>query len=474
MKTLIRPAYIAFGIVIVAVGIWNSNADVGDLFVSLGNDRAIYQYTPTGVQSTFASGIPRPRGVAFDSADNLFVASNFSNSPVQATIFKITPDGTLSAFATLPSNFFAEGLAIDGSDNLFVAGFDNDNGLDASIIKFTPDGTGSTFATLPGQTFDLAFDTAGNLYAGSGTFQSAEVAVYKFMPDGTGTVFIGQSAFAGGGGPVGLAFDRFGNLFVSTESGVGTDSILKFTPDGVKTTFTTSVSWPRGLAFDRAGNLFVAETIPNPPNFILKFPPRGAGSVFASVSLPEFLKFQLRPTPRTPPPTAINFDAIDASANPIGGATLDNYLAQYGVTMSNVTRGSEVVVDDDRRSYGGGVIFASSPHNFLSDYFLNAPNSFTLNFSRPADSVNFTRIAGGPFPTIYASWTATALDAADRVVSSVSEFSPGTANFPARVFTLNGPRIKKVRWDSNGFGIAAFSAVILDDLVLNYPAPGPP
>jgi hypothetical protein len=46
------------------------------------------------------------------------------------------------------------------------------------------------------------------------------------------------------------------------------------------------------------------------------------------------------------------------------------------------------------------------------------------------------------------------------VLSSVSEFSPGVANFPAKVFTLNGLRIKKVRWDSDGFGIAVFSAVL--------------
>jgi branched-chain amino acid transport system substrate-binding protein len=170
----------------------------------------------------------------------------------------------------------------------------------------------------------------------------------------------------------------------------------------------------------------------------------------------------------TPPVVRINFDAIDASANPVSGTTLHNYLARFGVTISDLTGGTRAVVDDDRRSYGGGVVFASSPHNFFSDYYLNAPNSFTLNFSTPADSVNFTRIAGGPFPTIYASWTATALGASGQVLSSVSEFSPGDANFPAKVFTLRGPGVAKVRWDSDGFGVAAFSAVLLDDLTLNY------
>jgi hypothetical protein len=166
----------------------------------------------------------------------------------------------------------------------------------------------------------------------------------------------------------------------------------------------------------------------------------------------------------------INFDTINALSNPVGGTTLKAYLARYGVTISNVTPGSQVVVDDDRRSYGGGVVFASSPHNFLSNYFLNAPNSFTLNFAGPLSSVSFTRIAGGPYPTIYASWTATALSANGTPLAQVSEASPGVANFPAKVFTLNGPGIMAVRWDSNGFGFAAFSAVLLDDLILNSKA----
>ena len=41
-------------------------------------------------------------------------------------------------------------------------------------------------------------------------------------------------------------------------------------------------------------------------------------------------------------------------------------------------------------------------------------------------------------------------------------------NFSPQVFTLTGRRIANVRWDSNSFGIAAYSAVRLDDLGLTY------
>jgi hypothetical protein len=240
-----------------------------------------------------------------------------------------------------------------------------------------------------------------------------------------------------------------------------------FTPAGVESTFATGLNTPRGITFDNNGSLYVAELNPSGLGDILKFTSGRKKSFFASaITLPEWLAFPILPS--APVSVTINFDSINALSNPVGGATLKTYLQQYGVNINKVTTGSQVVVDDDRRSYGGGVVFASSPHNFLSDYGLNAPNSFTLNFQKALASMNFTRIVGGPFPTQYASWTATALSSSGTVLSSVSEISPGIENFPAKVFTLNGPGIVAVRFDSNGFGTAAFSAVLLDDLVLNY------
>ena len=196
------------------------------------------------------------------------------------------------------ANFQFEGLALDAAGNVYVMGTDiNSPTAAGTIFKFTPSGERIVFGSVPGTpdatqaNWGLAFDSAGNLYAADGNAQT----IYKFAPNGTRTVFVGPSAFAPGESPVGLAFDSSGNLFVSIEtfSDPGADSIVYFTPTGVKSTFATGLTFPRGLAFDSSGNLFVAEANAIPDGDILKFPPGGGSpTVFASgFGRPEFLTF---------------------------------------------------------------------------------------------------------------------------------------------------------------------------------------
>jgi len=301
MKTITKLIYLAFTVVILAIGAVIANGAPNDLFVSINGDGSngggsIYQYTPTGVQSIFASALSAPRGVAFGHGGNLFVANTTfdpGSQTFQATIVKITPGGVQSTFATLSGNLFGEDLAFDSSGNLFVMAQDqNDPNQASTIYKFTPGGVQSTFGSMPGQGFGLAFDGAGNLFAADAVFQT----IWKFTPDGTRSVFVIPSIDPAQG-PVGLAFDRFGNLFVSTESNpVEPDTILKFTPDGMQSTFAMNLTTPRGLAFDRSGNLFVSQLAP--ANEILKFTPDGNQTLFASgIPTQEFLAFQLLPTP---------------------------------------------------------------------------------------------------------------------------------------------------------------------------------
>src|SRR5262249_34791929 len=257
-KIIIKLTYSAFAVIILATGTITANGAVNDLFASINGSGDngggfIYQYTSSGRQSTFASGLSRPRGLAFDDFGNLFVASMTCAGTCQGTIVKITSGGVQSTFATLSQqNFQPEGVAFDQGGNLFVMAIDlTDPNLASTIFKFTPNGVQSTFGSVPGQGFGLAFDRVGNLFAAGNS------SIYKFTPDGTRTVFADPSQFPPNNGPIDLAFDRFGNLFASTESGVVNDPsniIVKFTPNGVGSTFASALgNYPRGLAFNKGG-----------------------------------------------------------------------------------------------------------------------------------------------------------------------------------------------------------------------------
>ena len=125
-----------------------------------------------GCKASLLPGFPGLAALAFDHFGNLFVAnSTFDvNQTLQGTIIKITPDGVQSLFANVlaqgPIGVFLEGLAFDHAGNLFVMAIDlDDPNLASTIYKFTPDGMQSTFGSVPGQGADIAFDSAGNLFA---------------------------------------------------------------------------------------------------------------------------------------------------------------------------------------------------------------------------------------------------------------------------------------------------------------------
>ncbi|PYK34779.1 MAG: hypothetical protein DME54_07545 [Verrucomicrobia bacterium] len=260
---------------------------------SLGG-HAILEFTPSGTQSTYASGLLFPRGLAFDSIGNLFAAETVVPGDRDLSIGRVLKFNPRNKVSTAGSavNFFFEGLAVDIAGNAYVMANDQTSPTGAStIFKFTPDGERIVFGSVPSQGWGLAFDSAGNLYAADGGAQT----IYKFAPNGARTVFVGPSAFAEGESPVGLAFDNSGNLFVSIETFTdpGADSVVYFSPIGVKSIFATGLTTPRGLAFDSSGNLFVAEANAIPDGDILWFPPGGGlPTVFASgFGRPEFLTF---------------------------------------------------------------------------------------------------------------------------------------------------------------------------------------
>ena len=239
------------------------------LYVSDADAGVIYTYTPSGVQSTFASGLHEPEGLAFDAFGNLYEADFGSGN-----VYKFTPEGVQSTFASGLST--PQGLAFDAAGNLYVSNTGH------NIYKFTPSGVQSTFVssglTVP---IGLAFDAAGNLYVGDNTANH----IYEYTPPSTV-----QSTFASSllSGPEGLAFDAFGNLYVA---GFTSGTIEEYSPTGAFLgTFANNFSMgPKGLAFDAFGNLYEANS---DTGDIYAFTPGGVQSTFATgLMRPTWLAF---------------------------------------------------------------------------------------------------------------------------------------------------------------------------------------
>src|SRR5208282_5508457 len=187
----LRAACHPIGVVACAVAVllMASSAQAQNLFVGNfvnypPNIDTITEFTLSGAQSTFASGLTCPTKLAIDNAGNLFESDEGSGN-----IYEFTPGGVQSTFA---SGFFAPlGFTFDGTGGVYVAS------SDGNIYRLTSGGVQSTFASDVGPTYaDMAVNSAGDLFVANSFGY-----IYEFTPGGV------QSTFASGlNDPVGLAF----------------------------------------------------------------------------------------------------------------------------------------------------------------------------------------------------------------------------------------------------------------------------
>ena len=280
----------------------------GVIYVTDSYNYRIRKITPNGVVTSlagsgtkgFANGtgtaarFDNPRGLAIDSAGNIYVGDSGNNR-----IRRITSSGAVTTFAGSGTQGFQDGtataarfnspygLALDNAGNVYVADFNNHR-----IRKITSNGAVSTLAgstqgyidgTSTAARFSfprgLVVDSAGNLYV----VESENYRVRKITPDGVVTTLAGDgtAGYMDGPGasarfiyPYGIAVDSAGNVYVGDS---GNNRIRKISPNGEVTTLagdgtagymdgpgaSARFSFPRGLVVDSTGNIYVADEAGN-------------------------------------------------------------------------------------------------------------------------------------------------------------------------------------------------------------------
>jgi len=172
--------------------------------------------------------------------------------------------------------------------------------------------------------------------------------------------------------------------------------------------------------------------------------------------------------------TTLNFDSVGTSATPYF-VDATTYLDSHGISVSTITPGTHLNIVNDLGYYNGLAIRAPSAPNTLTQMGSNAPVTFTLSFSPQLESFSFKRsslIAATSSGITFPYWRATAFNAVGTQIGpSVGENNFGSfSNVPAAAFSMTGPGIASVRFDSENRG-TGFSAIVLDDFVLSYATP---
>jgi hypothetical protein len=109
----------------------------GNLYIANFNGGTVVKITPNGSVSTFATGFTTPIGLAFDKSGDLFVSDP---NATPRGIYEISSTGNRTLFygGNLPDGniFDPRGLAFDANGDLFAAVFS-----DSKVFEFAPNGT---------------------------------------------------------------------------------------------------------------------------------------------------------------------------------------------------------------------------------------------------------------------------------------------------------------------------------------------
>ncbi|WP_157667649.1 IPTL-CTERM sorting domain-containing protein [Comamonas serinivorans] len=254
--------------------------------------------TPNGAAGNCGSGLATgvnlegigTRANAIDAAGNLYITQEnvICKVDTSGVITTVAGNGTAGNSgdggpATSASFMSITALALDSAGNLYIGS------MAGGVRKVDTGGMVTAVSSLNGfVVFDIAFDSAGNLYA-SQTFDNK---IIKMDIGGTVTAVAGtgSAGYSGDGGaatsamldyPFGLAFDSAGNLYVADVGNkvvrkIDSLGIISSVPGGAFTGDMGTSMNSSGIAFDSADNLYISN---GSGHTVLKVTPDGVNTI---------------------------------------------------------------------------------------------------------------------------------------------------------------------------------------------------
>lgn len=262
---------------------------------------------------TAAQGLLTPYGIAFDALDNLYIADNGHNcvrmlpahtagvanlTTVAGTCTAPNPNSTTTTAGS--STPRPAGIKVDSQSRLFITLRDAPDSIH-QVLRHVLSAPTSDLCLISGaaganvstpcagypigptlnQPADITFDPLGNLYIADTGNNCVRVIKGTATSTAVGTCTNDNSASGSAGitSPLGVLFDRRGELYIS-ESNVhqlvrfnpGSLSIMRIagSPSGAAGPYTTQqngagsqsipLSTPAGMALDANGNIFLADS----------------------------------------------------------------------------------------------------------------------------------------------------------------------------------------------------------------------
>ena len=194
----------------------------------------------------WAESLVGPSQMTFDPEGRIVVAEREGN---RVTRIVVNPDGTAGARTPYAAAFQGPwGVVFDHAGRLLVS-----NEFGTTVDRIGVDGMVQR-AVVPAFAvpLELRFDAQRNLFVGDyGSPLTSGTRVLVYGPDLTLA-----RTLTGFAGPIGIALDGGGNVYVANYRG---NNVTRVTPSGAASTYGAGLNGPHAIAFDPQGRLYVAD-----------------------------------------------------------------------------------------------------------------------------------------------------------------------------------------------------------------------